>query len=125
MAGTSASSFSETPGKSADDRKEGKQGSYDIHVACLGPGKVANVEITRLDFIIPPGTAPAGLTHRWHVSVDPKDGWPRLAYSFRDYTNIQTQRTLATPDDQRLAPEGYPVGSFPSRPSKAEDDDTT
>jgi hypothetical protein len=85
---------------------------YDMHVVVLGTEKVDGANCLKIDFLIPSPVPPAGLTGRYRVCVDGDDGWPRKAFSFRDYRNLSIQQfgkaRLLT-----VAPEGYPIEVLP------------
>ncbi len=114
-----------SPGEvSKKQSEERKPAAYDIHAVCLGPAKVGKFDCMKVEFIIPPNTAPNGITYRWHVSIDPKDGWPRRAYSYRDYRDVP----LAKFGEARFImamPEGYPVELFPLAPFEGKEGDMT
>src|SRR5260370_496206 len=57
---------------------------YAMSAFVLGPEKVRGVDCIKVDFLIP-GKPPADLTARHRVFMDPNDGWPRRAFTFRDY----------------------------------------
>src|SRR5216684_2027461 len=86
---------------------------YDMHIVILGTEKVDGANCWKVDFLIAEKKPPAGLTGRYRVCVDAEDGWPRKAFSFRDYRNLPIDqfdkaRCLTT------VPVGYPMEIFPA-----------
>src|SRR6266567_6295551 len=84
---------------------------YEMSAFVLGPEKVKGVDCIKVDFLIP-GKPPAGLVARHRVFVDPKDGWPRRAFTFRDYRDLSLDE-FGGARMVTAAPEGFPVEILP------------
>jgi hypothetical protein len=84
---------------------------YQMNALVLGPENVKGVDCIKVDFLIP-GKPPAGLVARHRVFVDPKDGWPRRAFTFRDYRDLSLEE-FGGARMVTAAPEGFPIEILP------------
>lgn len=98
----------------AEMRVKGEESpeKYDMHVVILGNELVGGRACVKVDFIVPKKPALGGITMRQRVFIDAKDGWPRKAFSFRDYRDMPLAH-FASCRALVGAPEGYPLEMLP------------
>jgi hypothetical protein len=110
--------------KSGEAKPDEKFKEYILHAAIRGTEKINGHLCWKVEFGVS-GKERLGGSFRFRVSLDAKDGWPRKAFSFKDYRPMPIQQV----GDARLltvAPEGIPLDFLPLLgPMEAKSGDST